>query len=193
MIGGPIALFNWFVDLPIATQVPVALGVAGVLALIGYLLWSAWSERQRKKQEYQQALLDFRWRENMSPIDFERCCADYLGLTGWDARTTKGSGDQGADVIARKANHLLVVQCKKYQKPVGNKAVQEVIAARAYQRATAAAVVSNQTYTRAARELAEKAGVLLLHFTDLRNVDRLLGLPQQLRGGAGGRVEPRGG
>ena len=176
VIGGPIALINWFVDLPIASQVSVALGGAGVLVLIGYVVWVTLEERERKRRKYQQALLEFRWRKDMSPIEFERCCADYLGLNGWEAETTKGSGDQGADVVARKGGHLLVVQCKKYGKPIGNRAVQEVIAARVYGQATAAAVVSNQTYTPAARQLAEKASVLLLHFTELGNLDRLLGI-----------------
>ncbi len=135
--------------------------------------------RERERVEYQKALLDFRWHERMSPTEFERCCADYLNLRGWVSETTKGSGDQGADVLARKAGHLLVLQCKKYAKPIGNKAVQEVISAKVYKRATSAAVVSNQPYTPAARELAQRAGVLLLHFSDLRNIDRLLGLPER--------------
>lgn len=177
LIAGPIALVNWVSGLPLEHQIAVGLVATGILALIGYLLWAAWENRLRRKREYQQALLEFRWREDMSPIEFEQCCADYLGLKGWDARTTKRSGDQGADVVARKAAHFLVVQCKKYGKPVGNKAVQEVIAAKAYQQATVAAVVSNQTYTPAARELAKKAGVLLLHFTELGSLDRILGLP----------------
>jgi HJR/Mrr/RecB family endonuclease len=105
----------------------------------------------------------------MSPTQFETCCADYLKLRGWQAHTTKGSGDQGADVIARKNGRVLVIQCKKYSKPVGNKAVQEVFAAKAYVNAHVAAVVSNQTYTKSAHELARRTNVLLLHFTDLKN------------------------
>lgn len=185
IVAVPVTFVDWFAGLPGPEQVPVGIGVLAFLTLVGYLIWAAWRERQRKKREYRQALLEFRWREDMSPIEFERCCADYLGLRGWDARTTKASGDQGADVVARKASHLLVLQCKKYGRPVGNKAVQEVIAARAYQQATAAAVVSNQTYTPAARELAERAGIFLLHFTELRNVDRLLGLPEYSQEAAG--------
>ena len=139
-------------------------------------------ERDRKEREYQQALLDFRWHEGMSPIEFEQCCADYLRLRGWEATTTKGSGDQGVDVVARKNDIVLVVQCKKYSKPVGNKAVQEIFSAKAYMQATFAAVVSSQTYTPAARLLAEKTGVFLLHFTELRTVETRLGLPEPPRG-----------
>ncbi len=57
----------------------------------------------------------------------------------------------------------LVVQCKRYAKPVGNGAVQEVVAARSYWHADWAAVVSNAGFTPAARKLAAATDVLLLH------------------------------
>jgi len=116
-----------------AEQIVAALGIALALGWIAYILISIWNEKERKRREYLQAVLEFRWRDDISPIEFEQCCADYLGLKGWNAATTGRSGDQGADVVARKASHLLVVQCKKYSRPVGNKAVQEVIAARTRQ------------------------------------------------------------
>ncbi len=178
VIGGIFALANWFIELPVPDKVVMALIFSAILALpLSKLIYSL-RERSRRVREYQQALLDFRWHEGMSPIEFEQCCADYLRLRGWEATTTKGSGDQGTDVVARKNNFVLVVQCKKYGRPVGNKAVQEIIAAKAYMQATFAAVVSNQTYTPAARLLAEKTGVFLLHFTELRTVETRLGLPE---------------
>ena len=145
-----IALANWFMELPITDQIVVVNAVVVIAIIAILLLLKNWWERNRKVREYQQALLDFRWHEGMSPIEFEQCCADYLSLRGWESTTTKGSGDQGVDVVACKNNIVLVVQCKKYSKPVGNKAVQEIIAAKAYMQATFAAVVSNQTYTPAA-------------------------------------------
>lgn len=119
---------------------------------------------------YRQMLLDFKWHEDMSPTEFEQRCADYLSLKGWKAQTTKESGDQGVDVIAHKAGHVLVLQCKLYSSSIGNKAVQEVYAAKAYTGANMAAVVSNQRYTQSAQELAAKTGVLLMHFTELQSL-----------------------
>jgi len=80
IVGAPILFIDWFVGLSITEQIPVAIGVTAVVALVGHLVWKAWQERERERKEYHQALLDFRWREDMSPIEFERCCADYLGL-----------------------------------------------------------------------------------------------------------------
>ena len=73
------------------------------------------------------------------------------------------SGDQGADIVAEQAGIRLVVQCKRYGRPVGNGAVQEIAAAMRYWSADRAAVVSNAGFTPAARKLAAATGVLLLH------------------------------
>jgi restriction system protein len=63
------------------------------------------------------------------------------------------------------------VQCKFYTKPVSNKAVQEVAAARLHEGADQAVVVSNAAYTKSARQLAGTTGVLLLHHDDLASFD----------------------
>ncbi|GBQ38431.1 putative endonuclease [Acidocella aminolytica 101 = DSM 11237] len=157
---------DWF-----GVEVVVSVTVLGALIAIAVKLLRYLKNRKR----YHQMLLDFRWHPGMTPVEFERCCADYLSLKGWSAKTTKGSGDQGVDVIARKAGHTIVLQCKLYSKPIGNKAVQEAFAAKAYANADTAAVISNQSYTAAAQALAGKTGVLLLHFTDLQDLGRRLG------------------
>ncbi len=102
-----------------------------------------------------------------SGVEYERQCAEILQAAGWSARLTKGSGDQGVDIIAEGFNKRVVVQCKLYSKPVGNKAVQEVIGAREYEKADAAVVVSNADYTPSARRLASTAKVLLMHHDEL--------------------------
>jgi restriction system protein len=108
------------------------------------------------------------------PIEYESWCAERLKAVGWNARVTKASGDQGADVIADKNGRILVVQCKLYSGDVGNKAVQEVLAARTYYRATDAAVVTPTSFTKSARQLAGVSNVLLLHHNDLSQIDSLV-------------------
>jgi restriction system protein len=169
------AVVNWFQSLPSEDRTGLGVVMAVVVLVAIWATGMMVARYIKKRRLYQQMLLDFRWHHNMSPTEFERCCADYLGLRGWHAKTTKGSGDQGVDVIARKAGHVLVLQCKLYSSPIGNKAVQEAFAAKAYAGAVTAAVVSNQRYTASAQELASKTGVLLLHFTELQGLDRRLG------------------
>jgi restriction system protein len=111
------------------------------------------------------------FRTDLTPLDFEHWCADTLRGRGWNARPTPASGDQGADVIAERFDHRVVIQCKLYSKPVGNKAVQEVHSAKTYYGATSAVVVSNAGFTPSARALAASTGVLLLDQMELAELN----------------------
>ncbi|MCH4026207.1 MAG: restriction endonuclease [Acetobacter fabarum] len=103
----------------------------------------------------------------MSPFDYEQHCALILSNAGWDAHATQKSGDQGADVIARKGNVRIVVQCKLYSGTVGNDAVQQAFAAQNFQGANGAIVATNSTFSQSARQVAATTGVILVHHTQL--------------------------
>ena len=110
----------------------------------------------------------------INPIEFEILCQHKMNNAGWDSEMTKASGDQGADVVCKKNGRGLVLQCKLYSSPIGNKAVQEAFSAKQFYGLDHAAVVSNQTYTKSAQELSNMTGVLLLHYQDLDQIDHLL-------------------
>jgi restriction system protein len=113
----------------------------------------------------------------MSPSEFEFFCAEQLRQLGWDARVTKQSRDQGVDVIGQKAGIRIVIQCKLYSSPVGNKSVQEAAAAKAHEKAHLGAVVSNNRFTQPAKELARSNGILLLHFSELAQLEAFVVQP----------------
>lgn len=94
---------------------------------------------------------------------YEKHVAWKMRLHGWMFVEQVGqTGDFGADVIARGFMFSrIVVQCKHYSKPVGVRAVQEVNAARQYYGASRAAVATNSTFTRQAKQLAKRCGVEL--------------------------------
>jgi len=114
--------------------------------------------------------------DSLDPIEFEHHCAELLRNDGWDARVTQASGDQGIDVIATRGNVKAVFQCKKYAQPVGNGAVQEIVAGKQFERADIAAVVSNATFTPSAKQLAGTTGVHLLHYSELHGLAEKLGM-----------------
>ncbi len=65
------------------------------------------------------------------------------------------------------SNCKAVFQVKKYSNPVGNKAVQEIVAGKQFEKADIAAVVTNNTYTASAKQIANSTGVYLLHYSEL--------------------------
>ncbi len=108
-------------------------------------------------------------------VEYEQFCRQLLEDAGWVVMTTPVTGDQGADLIASKGNSRVVFQCKFYSSAVGNKAVQEAFAAKAFQRADFAVVVSNASYTSSARQLAQTNGVFLVHHESLSSMEEILG------------------
>lgn len=99
--------------------------------------------------------------------EFERWVAHALSAFGWDADVTVASGDQGIDVIATKGGRKLGIQCKLHSSPIGNKAIQEAHAGRAYHGVEKVAVLSNADFTSSAKALAAATGVPLLSHHDI--------------------------
>lgn len=88
---------------------------------------------------------------------------------GYSVQATPRSGDWGADLIVSKDGIRTVVQAKRYSKPVGLTAVQEAVTARAKYNCTHSIIVTNNFFTRQARDLA------FHNETELWDRDRLLG------------------
>ena len=101
------------------------------------------------------------------PILFEKSVAENFDYFGWITKETKTTGDQGADVVADKNGVRIIVQCKLYSSPVGNKAVQEVFSANQFYKGDIALVVSNASYTKSAKQLADSTDVLLIHYSQV--------------------------
>ncbi|MFM2293956.1 MAG: hypothetical protein RLZZ350_369 [Verrucomicrobiota bacterium] len=108
------------------------------------------------------------------PFEFERLCADILSKEGWKTTTTKKTGDQGIDVVAEKSGRSVILQCKLYLQPVGNKAVQEAFSGMKFIGASAAIVVSNAGFTKSAKQLAASLGVHLIHHSELSGLQSIL-------------------
>lgn len=100
--------------------------------------------------------------DEMEGADFEVFCAQLLEKRGFtDISLTKASGDFGVDILAQKEGITFAIQCKRYQTPVGVKAIQEVYAGREYYDCMVGAVLTNQYFTAPAVEAAKKLKILM--------------------------------
>jgi HJR/Mrr/RecB family endonuclease len=104
----------------------------------------------------------------MSGIEFESFLVRVLTENGFsDIRGTPATGDQGADLIAKKDGKTIIIQAKRHDAAVGNKAVQEVTAAVRFYSGDEGWVITNSSFTKSAKDLAQKAGVRLIDGRDL--------------------------
>lgn len=100
--------------------------------------------------------------DTMDGHEFEYWCAELFRKNGFvDVSVTRGSGDQGVDVLAKKDGIKYAVQCKCYSKDLGNTPVQEVNAGKVFYNCQIGAVITNRHFTSGAKQLAAATGVLL--------------------------------
>ena len=134
------------------TGISIAAGLGVIL-----LVFFAFRQACRIKKSRSRRALD-----GMEGHDFEFFCADLLERRGFvDVEVTRSSGDYGVDVLAEKDGVTYAIQCKRYDGPVGVKAVQEAYAGRDFYDRMVGAVMTNQYFTDPAVAAARKLKILL--------------------------------
>lgn len=100
--------------------------------------------------------------DGMDGHDFEYFCAKILKVNGFtEVSVTKGSGDQGVDILATKDGIKYAIQCKNYASALGNTPIQEVNAGKTFYNCHVGIVMTNSTFTPGAKTLAQATGTLL--------------------------------
>ena len=122
-----------------------------------------------------------RWKTREVPLlideleghDFEYYCADLLRNGGYqNVRVTRASGDFGVDILAERDGITYGIQCKRYDRPIGVFAVQQVYAGKDFYHLMAGAVMTNQTFTPAAHTMAERLNILLWDRSFIQELER---------------------
>ena len=109
--------------------------------------------------------------DGMEGHEFEYFCADLLRNNGFsEVSVTRGSGDQGVDILATKGGVKYAIQCKNYVSALGNTPVQEVSAGKFFYNCHVGVVLTNSTFTQGAISLAKATGVLLWDRTVLSDL-----------------------
>lgn len=98
---------------------------------------------------------------------YEKYCAQWLKRHGYhDISLTRTTGDQGIDILAFRHGKQYGFQCKYYERPVGNEAVQQAYSGAAFYDCDIPVVITNSSFTRSAVELAEETDVILMDHID---------------------------
>lgn len=98
----------------------------------------------------------------MTGEEFEQFLYKKLKKRGYKITLTPKTADYGADLIMKdKRGKIIIVQAKRYKTKISIKAVQEVVSAKEYYNADKAIVITNNYFTKNAKELAEKTNTEL--------------------------------
>lgn len=93
---------------------------------------------------------------------FEKDVGQLVELFGYKAEVTKASGDGGVDVMARRGDRTVAIQCKLYQGRVGVKAVIEVAASQRLHGATDCILLTTGMFTKDALKLGRQGDVKMI-------------------------------
>lgn len=100
--------------------------------------------------------------DDMAGNEFEAYCVQILEANGFlEPEMTPPSHDFGVDILTEKDGITYAIQCKRYDSPVGIKAVQEAYAGKDYYDRMVGVVMTNQYFTGPATDMAKKLKVLL--------------------------------
>lgn len=97
--------------------------------------------------------------DNMSGVDFEKLILDLVLIMGFEARTTKTSGDGGIDIIAYNNKPLLegkyIFQCKRWNSSVGEPVLRDLYGVVMSERANKGILVTAGSFTSSAIAFAQ--------------------------------------
>jgi restriction system protein len=153
-------------------------GIGGLAVAVAILWWlSLQRDRYRadayRRRELKYAKSGLRAIDRMSGTEFEEFVAAQLRIAGYSVAPTASTGDYGVDLIAKKDRVRMAIQCKRLAKAVGVAAVQQVVAGALHHGCNRTVVVTNQTFTKAARQLASTHQCRLVGRTQLQSWTRI--------------------
>ena len=148
--------------------------IARGLALLFVLLWRRAHSSHRRAEQCLR----------LTGEEFEQYVALLLADHHYrHIEITKGSGDQGVDILCERNGRSYAIQCKNYDGAVGNFAVQEAYAGAEFYGCDVPVVICPGTFTRGAIELAESTGVTLWDGERLSRMMKKSGRKPKHRGG----------
>ncbi len=146
-----------------ASNLTASFGVVLFLALLaGIGLYLFFLYKQGTKQKALRAIAMANIDE-MAGIEFEKYVAALLNSRGYKTKLTPVN-DYGVDIIANKDGIKTAVQVKRYSSKLDQKPVREAIAGKSVRKygCTEAMVVTNSTFTKAAKFLASEGDCALV-------------------------------
>jgi len=97
----------------------------------------------------------------MSGAEFERFVANIFQRQGYATELTGASGDHGIDIILRKLDQVVAVQCKQWDNTIGEPIVRDFYGAMVNAGVNMGFVVTSSNFTAQAETFAQNKPIKL--------------------------------
>ena len=143
--------------------IPLFIGIA--IIVVALTIGSWWYRRLRAKRIFEAyTIANF---DAMDGLKFEQYLAELLRRRGFTGVRLTERYDLGIDIIARKDGVTWGVQAKRYNGLVKAAAIRQAYTALARYKCNRAMVISNSTYSRPAKLLAQDTNSILIDREEL--------------------------
>lgn len=161
VVAALLIAIHFYRNPELKSQLPlyVAISVGIIIAVVVAGIW--WRRRTAKMLlghlAFEDRMRRLTWEE------FEQACAALFRRRGYQASLTPASGDEGIDILLRKAGQKDIVQCKHYtDRAVSVSEVRDLFGAKHDVKAATAYFVTSGFFSDRAREFAERNDGLVL-------------------------------
>src|SRR5262249_61593891 len=103
----------------------------------------------------------------MTAVSFKEFTASLFREMGYTVEITPGTSDDGIDLLLRKNNQLIGVQCKRRNTPVTEPIIRDFYSAIRSSEAQSGYVITTSTFTSHAYSFAEGKPIQLVHLEHL--------------------------
>lgn len=127
--------------------------------------WREWSNHQRQYGLPPHHPLHGFGVTSLSQLDgrsFEVLCGMYFERLGFVVEQTPTVGDGGVDLVLRRGEELVLVQCKRHARPVGEAVLRDLYGALVHFGANSGVVCSSSGFTPAACKWAHEKAIRLV-------------------------------
>jgi len=98
----------------------------------------------------------------LNGVEFEEFVANIFRLEGYSVEMTQTTGDHGIDLLMRKGNQIVAVQCKRWDAPVGESVVRDFFGSLMGVGAQFGYLVASSTFTSRAYSFAHNKPMKLI-------------------------------
>lgn len=110
--------------------------------------------------------------KKMDPFQFEKVVVGAFKARGYEARTTRSTGDHGIDGFLSKGGKKFLLQCKRVQHRIGEPVLRDFYGAMIHEAADGGILVTTGGVSPSAREWAKGKPIEIIELQKLLNILR---------------------
>jgi HJR/Mrr/RecB family endonuclease len=179
------AIANWWKTIPKESRVILlVLTTIIVLGSIGAIIAFSIYKKRERVSAWRRAMADWQNKEQgelithklsaiyMSDVELEKFAAQVYKKMGYKVQRTGNMGDHGIDVmLVNPKNQKEIVQCKQWNKPIGEPVVRDLYGAMMHENAVRGWMWAPRGFSKPAQRWAKGKSIVLV---DDKEISRLI-------------------